>query len=301
MNTLRPNTPVNFNVYLQLGQRYLHYIRVQDIFESDRLKRLRSKGVKKIFIPLDEENNYLNYLDQGLEALKEGDSSQKAVVAKSMMENLSENMEKSFDSAAGMKKAQEQIEKIVDLLTSDPNAVKSIMADSGLAIDQFQHCASVAGLCLGLAQKLKFTKKQINELVMAALIHDVGKQKLSLPPNLMMVHMKKEQLEEYKRHCHLAKEMLSGKKFITPSIIRLVSDHEEIGEGKGFPEKKNILSLPVNSQILNLCNDFDRSCMSSGEEPKVHIKKYFSERANLFVFDHVLKLRELILDKGGHK
>jgi len=51
--------------------------------------------------------------------------------------------------------------------------------------------------------------------------------------------------------------MLAGKAYISPRILGLILSHEELGEGRGFPDKKNLFSLPPSYQILSLANQFD--------------------------------------------
>ena len=293
IRTLRPDNIVNFDVYVQLGQRYVHYIRNSSPFEEERLSRLKEKKVKKLYIRLEEEPQYLAYLSSGLDDLnnKEVTLEKRSEFAKDALITEAENIERSFETEKGYHRTEEHMQKVIDFLTSDKGALKSILASSGVSFDNFQHCANVASLALGLATRVGVAdNKEHLAMGLAALLHDIGIPKLGLDPNALKSSFTEEQTKTYKRHPGIAVEVLAGKPYITPKILRLISDHEEIGMGKGFPERKYLPKLPLSSQVLNLCNDFDRFSIEKGLAPLEAFSPFVDERGELFDMNHVAQL-----------
>jgi HD-GYP domain-containing protein (c-di-GMP phosphodiesterase class II) len=260
LNTLRSNERVSFDVYLKLGAKYLHYTHCQDEMEGPRLKNLKSKGVRKLFIKAEDENTYLSYLEQGLNDL--GDSSKdlndRGAMAHDVMVLAAESAQKNIETEAGFNSQKLQFEKISEFILSDKNALKSMLTSAGISLDKDHHAANVSSLALGVAAKMGVTDKlEIFELGTAALLHDIGKSRSKFDPMKSRENMDPEELKDFKNHPQDGADMLAGKPYISPRVLGLILSHEEFGEGRGFPEKKNVFKLPLIYQILNTVNQFD--------------------------------------------
>ena len=68
LSTLRPKVDFGFDIYLKLTSKYIMYIRSGDDIELDRLKQLKSKKVRQMFIADSDEEKYQNFLDFSLSA-----------------------------------------------------------------------------------------------------------------------------------------------------------------------------------------------------------------------------------------
>lgn len=298
IKTLVPNSQVLFDIYIQLGERYVHYISKQDEFDGARIEKLKAKGVKKLYIPTEAEESYLEYLDQGLEGLgsQEVSSEDKGALANDTLVTAAEIGERMIESQIKFTKTGENVGKIIDYLTNENEALKNILKASDVHPDNAQHCATVASLSMGLAMKLGIEEKEhLSNLGLGALLHDIGLKKIEdLDPNMNPEELETEALKKYKEHPKLGMEMLAEKSFVNQTIMDLVYNHEERGEGAGFPEKKNVKSLPDLCQILNLCNEYDRFCRTSQKEHQSASQDFFTEKLGLFDLNHMNKFKELI-------
>lgn len=300
IGTLRPGAAVNFDVYILVAEKHIYYIKKTDPIEGTRLEKLKEKGVKKLFIKSEEEQLYLDYLEGGLNHLKDTKVSvqDRSTVAHDSLVTEAENVEKNLETEQGYKRTEVRVGKVVDFLTSDKGAIRGILGAAGCSIDNFQHSASVSSLSLALGMRVGVTDPQeLLDIALAGLLHDIGKTKLGIGPGTPREEFTLEQLKDYHRHPEAAVEMLAGKKFISPRVLRLISDHEEIGKGDGFPEKKLLSKLPLNSQILNLCNEFDRLSATLKISHLTLYPKFQAEKIGLFDLEHMKHLNELIQAK----
>ncbi len=249
-----------FDVFLQIGNRFVHYTHSSDPVEARRLKNLKSKGVRKLFIKNEDEPTYLRYLEKGLENLadKSKDLQARGAMAHDTMMMAAENAEKNLETKEGFDAQKRQFDKISDFIVSDRHAIKSILASAGISVDTSHHAANVSSLSLAVASKYGITDKtEIFELGTAALLHDLGKNRLKFDSMKPRDKFTPDELKKFKQHSQDGVDMLAGKPYISPRILGLVLSHEELGEGRGFPEKKNVFSLPPSYQILILVNQFD--------------------------------------------
>ena len=260
LNTLRPDEAVTFNIYVKVGNRYIHYTRTEDPVEGERLKNLKSKGVRKLFIPMNEENAYLTYLEESLSNLndKSKDIKTRGATAHDAMVMAAENAERNLETEQGFNNQKNQMDKISEFIISDRNAIKNMLSSAGISVDNNHHAANVSSLALAVASMVGITDKtEIFELGTAALLHDIGKNRLKFDHMKPKEQMTPAELKQYKEHPNDGVAMLSGKPYISPRILGLIQGHEELGECRGYPEKKNLFKLPMSYQILSLVNQFD--------------------------------------------
>ncbi len=296
-NTLRPETKLLFEVFVHFSGQYVKYKGVSETFEVERLSRFMNKGIKKVFIKREDEPHYLDYLDSALDQLAQADinAEDKAAFAKDTIMSEAENVEKNLDTQQGYTKAQNRIDKVVKFLSTETGALKMMLSSAGVSVDNSQHSATVASLSLALAPRIGANDQDdLQALGFAALLHDIGKAKLGIDANLHPSQMDKEQIKLYHRHPEVAVEMLSGKKFITPKVLRMIVEHEEIGDGNGFPEKKKLKKLPLPSQALNLCNDFDRFAKSLQKSTMDVFGEFMEQRGDFFEFKHLEMLEKIV-------
>jgi len=173
--------------------------------------------------------------------------------------------------------------------------LNKILTSTGFAVDNFQHCANVTSLSLSLAGRLGVKDTQIQlDLGLGALLHDLGYSKIGLDPNIPRSKYTKEQLKLFHMHPQAGVDAIAGKRYITPHVLALVSAHEEIGEGAGFPEKKRLFNMDIEFQILSLCNEYDRYVRELKISPIDGIKKFMTDKMGLFELEHI-KLLGVIL------
>jgi HD-GYP domain-containing protein (c-di-GMP phosphodiesterase class II) len=297
LGTLRPWQAVNFDVFIKISDRHIHYIKKSDPFDGDRITSLKTKGVKKLFIPIESETDYLTYLDAGLDQLKDSKVTlaDRADIARDSVMTSAENAAKNIQTETGFLQSEGQIGKILDFLTSENGAIKQILSTSGVAADVFHHTTHVVTLSLSLASKVGiYDSKILMNLGMAALLHDIGKEGIDLDNSIPRENMTPDQLKIYQKHPEAALMKTQDKPYINGKILELIMNHEEIGEGNGFPKKKRLKTLSVAQQVLNLCNEYDRVCTVNKVPPLEAIKQFYLDKMGLFELSHLTKLQEII-------
>ena len=297
IGTLRPGAPVRFDVHILVAEKYVHYIRSADTFDPDRIERLRSKGVKKLYIPEESEPAYLAYLDAGLEDLSNKDLplEERSSLVGSAIVTDAENALHNCETEQGYHRTEDRIGKVVSFLTSEDGAIKNILASTGCSLDNFQHAANVTSLALGLANRLGITSaRDLLDLGIAGLLHDSALMNLGFGADVQPENLSVAELKQYQKHPTEVAHLLAGKPYINRNILELIANHEEIGEGAGFPQKKRLSTLPLSSQVLNLCDAYDHFASVQRMAPLDAAKKFFSDKIGFFNLDHIRELSALL-------
>lgn len=284
-NTLRPNTKLLFDVYVHYREEHLRYRQVSQAFDDLTIERLKSKKIKKVFIPEEQEPAYLQYLDQSLNQLQEPSLSvaSRAEFAQDTLRQASDTIDKTLETEEAYRSSESRIHQVVDFMLKEPKALAGMLASAGLSVDDSAHGATVSSLALAVGTASKFVgREELTDLAVAGLLHDTALKSLGFDATTTLANLPKEKRADFRRHPALAVERVAGKQFITPRVMRIIQDHEEYGPGLGFPEKKNYDRLQVDSQIFNICDAFDHFAILAGKPPLECVADFIGARTDHF-------------------
>ena len=273
-------------MYVLHREEYLKYKPIAESFEETTLKKFKEKKIKKLYIPEEQEADYLKFLDNALESLEQRSNplASRAAFAADTMNQEADQIGKALDNENNYKQSEARITKVVDFLLGEPKALVSMLASAGHSVDTSQHSSTVSNMALAMAAHMKASKEELMDIAVAALLHDSGLAKLGFSSGVNYSSLSKEQKAKFKTHPAEAMEQISGKKFIQARVLRLIQDHEEYGEGLGYPDKKWYKSLSLDSQIFNLADALDHHAMIKGKTPAEALEDFINERGDHFEF-----------------
>ena len=115
----------------------------------------------------------------------------------------------------------------------------------------------VAEHARSVAQRLKLPEAEVQNIMLAGLLHDIGK--LGLPDDLLAKPfnaLTPEQRAQVMKHPVIGQNILMGiEKFKEAAI--LVRHHHECYDGNGYPDHLAGIAIPQGSRILHVVNEYD--------------------------------------------
>ncbi len=172
-------------------------------------------------------------------------------IAKMMLQDLASGKELDFSKAEDI--SEHIYSKINDCgaLMDCVNSVR--IADSYT----YSHLVNVSVYSMLLGKWLGFNKKQLKDIVMAGLLHDVGKSQIP-----MEILNKKGPLSDYeyeimKRHTVYGYEIVKNNNEISVDVKRAVIMHHEKENGTGYPFGIKGSQKNLYSKILTVADIFD--------------------------------------------
>jgi len=119
-----------------------------------------------------------------------------------------------------------------------------------------EHAQRVIKYSSALARALSLSPQEIENIRIAALLHDIGKlgisEKILENPHPLL----DEEVEHIKRHPLVAEKIL-GPIDDLKEIIQLVKHHHENWDGTGYPDRLKGEEIPRGSRILALADAYD--------------------------------------------
>jgi putative nucleotidyltransferase with HDIG domain len=194
-------------------------------------------------------------LSQGVHDLKRGSVSKLRIYSHDELGNLTD----SFNQMAELITQQRS-----DLSTTAQeleDAYVSTVKVLSAAIDArdpytLGHSTRVARLSVKIGEKLGFSHRELEDLEVACLFHDVGK--IKTPDYVLLKEGSLNPLEhhEMEEHAEHGAAILSRAKSLQ-KYIPAVRHHHEWFNGEGYPDRLRAPDIPLHAAIISVADAFD--------------------------------------------
>lgn len=166
---------------------------------------------------------------------------------------------KSFDQMAQViAHQQEKLEEYAHGLEESYLATVKILATSIDARDDYtlRHSTRVAALSVMLGQQLGLNSDELQDLEVAALVHDLGK--IRIPDKVLKKAgpLNNEELDMVRLHSRHGAEILSHSQALL-KFVPAVLHHHEWYNGQGYPDGLKGNSIPLHAQIIAIADAYD--------------------------------------------
>ena len=111
--------------------------------------------------------------------------------------------------------------------------------------------AIISGL---IAQKLEFSNVAIDQIILAGLLHDIGKLKINLTDSEAILTMNEDEVKE---HTVIGYKMIKEEFELPEEIAKVALEHHENNDGSGYPQGLSSDYISEFSQIINVANYYD--------------------------------------------
>lgn len=303
VNTLRGDQKIEFDVYIKINEKMLLYLRRGDSFAGERLQRLKSKKLKKMFILHEDEASYRHYLQSNLEIAyddKTGkDIQTRAEIIHGEQQSRVEEVFEQPEQEESYLLAKEGAAQYVQFLLKNEGAKSAVLkienSDSSLS----HHGVSVATLSVGLAQKLGLPEAKILQtMTLGALLHDIGHQELGFESILPLKMFSPEQMAKYKQHPQLGTAKAQELKHFDQMVLNIIAQHEECADGSGYPKGMKEKEMDPHVVIVSSANAVDRLIAFEGVPRTEAAKKMMIEQIGRHPLAHIQGLHDLLKEQN---
>ena len=118
------------------------------------------------------------------------------------------------------------------------------------------HLKGVAQLAMGVAARMSLIAEELDEVVRAAELHDVGK--MAIPDEILRKPgpLTQEEWAFVRRHTVIGERILSAAPAMLP-VAKIVRASHEHWDGSGYPDGIAGEEIPLGARIVAVCDAFD--------------------------------------------
>ncbi|MDY3910228.1 MAG: HD-GYP domain-containing protein [Eubacterium sp.] len=246
------------------------------------IEGLAKRGVHGVYIEEGEEEPEPVKSDADLPPLvrhniekNRVDDPSKVKLAESVKKRVSEGIQYLYNNSDSPEFANTSTKITNDLMKAiDDNEALAVDISTLKTSDEytFKHSVDVATMSMIIAKKLGMSQKDVYNIGIAGLLHDMGKSKI---PNEILnkpARLSEEEFAVMKQHSELGYSILKKKDEFSDAISIAVLQHHEKMNGKGYPLGCTSDKIIPYAKILSVSDVYDALVT---ERP---YKKSFSQR-----------------------
>lgn len=158
-----------------------------------------------------------------------------------------------------IKKAEDYMyrKKSMESLSMRGNTINTILSTlHEKSPGERQHSNRVSELCRDIGTTLNMTERELTELCISGLMHDIGKIAVNESILNKKGKLTVEEYDEMKRHPEVGYRILHASSNMT-YISKYVLAHHERLDGRGYPNKLSADEIPFQSKILAAADAYD--------------------------------------------
>jgi HD-GYP domain-containing protein (c-di-GMP phosphodiesterase class II) len=153
------------------------------------------------------------------------------------------------------------------------NYVDNIVILNELDRATLVHSRNVLKLSKMLGKEVGLNSAQMKDLHMGALFHDVGK--VFIPKKILnnTDKLTDEEFEIIKTHSKYGYEYMKDNSNLSDESLRIILEHHERPDGKGYPDNKTNDELSILSKIVSVCDVYDALVSKRSYKKAFSVKK----------------------------
>lgn len=118
--------------------------------------------------------------------------------------------------------------------------------------EEREHASTVSNHCRQMGEALSLSTKEVSDLELAGLLHDIGKIGLD---ELGHHYPDFDMTPEFKRHCEIGYQ-ITRSVYEFSHIAEFIYAHHERYDGTGYPNGIKAQDIPLQARIIKIANDF---------------------------------------------
>lgn len=243
ISRVRENEILGKSIFTEQGQILLKAgIKLSNIY----INKLKKLGVSFIYVE-DERLDDVDVEDEKLTEFKQLTMKNMA----GMFNNLC-NYNKS-----GFKNSIKVVEEMIDYIINIGDVNKSLLDIQTYDNYTFLHCIDTCIMASFLEITSGLNESELKELGIGAILHDVGKTQVPIKILNKKGKLTDEEFGEIKKHPIYGVELLKQNFSMPNTIIKVVEQHHERVDGKGYPYGLTSQQITKFSKLVCICDVYD--------------------------------------------
>jgi len=273
LEALRIDTIVDFDLYIKIGGDLILY-RASDLpFTEKTRANLLENNVRRLYVSASAQEKYQNYIESNIQQILDDKSiaePTKAGIVYDSTKLLVKDVLANPTLGENVRRSQALVESSVSYIIKGQEAFHNLLRVMSFDYYTYTHSVNVCTFSVAFAQFLGITDEEaLNHIGTGALMHDIGKTKISDRILNKRSRLTTMELELIRRHPQWGVELMRETDLIADDAYYPIIQHHERIDGSGYPEKLNSNSIHIFGQIVGIADCFDALTTQRVYQPAV--------------------------------
>ncbi len=123
------------------------------------------------------------------------------------------------------------------------------------SVGLFVHSYHTARLGRDIGQAIGLTQKELDDLYIAGLLHDIGK--INIPSTIFLkdARLTQDEMKLMQSHSAWGADLVESMGFF-PHLSHVIRSHHETPDGSGYPDGLILDQIPLLTRIISVCDKF---------------------------------------------
>ena len=183
LESLRLDSILDFDLYMKVDKNFVLYRSADLPFNDYTRQSLLGNKVTKLYITSESKGRYQRYIENNLPKILDDPSVQEDKKASILYETSTELVKDVLANPTygeNIQRSKNLVSNKVNYILQGRDAFLNLMTISSFDYYTYTHSVNVCTFSIALAQQMGFNDEEfLHELGIGALLHDVGKSKIS--------------------------------------------------------------------------------------------------------------------------
>jgi HD-GYP domain-containing protein (c-di-GMP phosphodiesterase class II) len=149
------------------------------------------------------------------------------------------------------------VDRCVDSIIRNPSALLLLTQIKNRDDYTAEHSMNVCILSATFARHLGLSEEEIKTVGLCGLLHDVGKNRVSLDILNKAGALTKEEFDEMKKHPTYGRDLLMSTAGCQAITVDVTFSHHEREDGRGYPRGLSSENIPYFAKLVSLADTYD--------------------------------------------
>ncbi|MEA3371669.1 MAG: HD domain-containing protein [Campylobacterota bacterium] len=229
-------------------------------FTTKKRDELLESGNESLFITKDDYSKMKEYRAENIEELLKNPNLTSDDRAELLYESVSDQMYNMFERCIDQKsvhKAKKYVQLIVQEIITNRMHSEALLRLTSHDFTTHSHSVNVSMYAIALGKELGLSETEMMQVGTGALLHDLGKSKISSKIINKPGKLTIEEFQEMKKHPRLGYEILKEMGETDELILQIVKGHHEKLDGSGYGEGLTKDLIKIETQVVTIADIFD--------------------------------------------
>lgn len=187
------------------------------------------------------------------------DSSKREVISR--VKEIFDIAEKTTESlyVDNIDHANQVLEKLINKITETDSKNLYLDVDDLRLYDDitYNHSLGTTVLSIAIGKQLRISRKDLSDLALCSLLHDVGKMKVPVEIIQKPAKLTPDELKTIRTHPKFGYDMLADKNLVSERVLNGIISHHERIDGSGYPYHTKGKHIPFFGRIIACADVYD--------------------------------------------
>ena len=291
---------LDFNVYEPNETKTQMSLFLQSESVVDGNSKVKLREIELLYIEDEEYEKYKIYAQKHLNNIaknKDIPFSDKADIVYAKASEVMDELFRNPDALGNMEKSQAIVDGFVNLVLQDEATLESIMKIAAHDYYTHTHSINVSIYTLSLAKFIGLKDKDLEDIGMSSMMHDLGKSKVDWEIINKNGKLTDSEFEHMKKHPASGYDIAVKMGITDKRILAGIRSHHEKMDGLGYPDGLKDKQISLFPRIIAVCDVFDalttkrsyKDAMTSFQAISI-MKKQMSTHLDMRLVDALVKM-----------